>query len=195
MTRELLRLLTLLTLLTNPFTNPLATTLSAFSRTLTTNALSLLSYQPPQPPQPPQPTIYIYIYIYIYKCQCVCARMRVYLPSATHALRKRVHAASHDLDLRDLDKRHTSHAPLDSQRLPHSFPHKMSRRFALKIVRHRVRALCEHARTMLQASRALGVCVCECVGACKREVHTQRKVHTHAHARDTRKPAVRRRRA
>ncbi len=32
------------------------------SRALTTNALSLLSYQPPQPPQP----MYIYIYIYIY---------------------------------------------------------------------------------------------------------------------------------
>jgi hypothetical protein len=59
MTRELLRLLTLLklltlltlltllsllTLLTKPFTNPLPRTLSTSSRTLTTNALNLLSY-------------------------------------------------------------------------------------------------------------------------------------------------------
>ena len=34
--------------------------ITASSRALTTNALSLLSYQPPQPPQP----MYIYIYIY-----------------------------------------------------------------------------------------------------------------------------------
>ncbi len=110
-------------------------------------------------------------------CVCVCVRARasacvcacVYLPSATHALGKRVHSAGHHLDLLALDQRHTSHAfaldqrhtshaPLDSQRLPHSFPHRMSGRFAHKMCRHRVRALCERARTLLQAHHSNHCC-------------------------------------